>query len=708
MTGDVAIGKYIAGLRERADLKQAELARRLEWSATLLSRSESGERPLSEEEIDIVLRGIGTEEAKKAKEVLARRWQVLPEPPLDDPEADLLWRTELAAQQIRALSERPDVKQVFVRRLTRYEEELVSSSLRLMNRRYRMPFIGTIAAGKSTAICRVQRLEIPSVRGMPKPVLETGSGGITICEVHVQQGPQSGLIIEPCTEDELRRHVTDFANFLMNPAQPALADTGDGEIVSPGLSREVARALRNMTKLRAARSDRKPDGTLVRFPDEARALAETVGDVKSLVVELLARIELHKRDQRDIWHAADSTPALEWQQQNFERINNGRHEGFTLPKRIELMIPDVVLGNASVSVTIIDTQGIDDIAERADLEQHFDDPHTIIILCTKFEEAPANEIRRFMTRAKEAGVRTLESHFAILVLPRADEALKMKDNDGNLVEKKRDGYDLKADEIYMKLQPQGLAGVPVTFFNAADDDPDELRSFLLSRIEAVRKVHRDAVIEIIDGANALLANYEKEQAQETTRVAARRLNTWIENHATLGPPARRIQDSLLATVGAAHPRTIAASVVRAGDWKNLNYAHQLSHGAQSIASQLVGSKVRGFREIAENLLQDPDLAEAHDLVRQAVRLLEESFDQVRRKAQIVGQSVHADEMSVDEQFWARCRNERGQGYRDRINRLNDDWFKRDGHLQSQKRVTDMVTQGWEESVAQVRALLSPT
>ena len=356
MTGDVAIGKYIAGLRERADLKQAELARRLEWSATLLSRSESGERPLSEEEIDIVLRGIGTEEAKKAKEVLARRWQVLPEPPLDDPEADLLWRTELAAQQIRALSERPDVKQVFVRRLTRYEEELVSSSLRLMNRRYRMPFIGTIAAGKSTAICRIQRLEIPSVRGMPKPVLETGSGGITICEVHVQQGPQSGLIIEPCTEDELRRHVTDFANFLMNPAQPALADTGDGEIVSPGLSREVARALRNMTKLRAARSDRKPDGTLVRFPDEARALAETVGDVKSLVVELLARIELHKRDQRDIWHAADSTPALEWQQQNFERINNGRHEGFTLPKRIELMIPDVVLGNASVSVTIIDTQ----------------------------------------------------------------------------------------------------------------------------------------------------------------------------------------------------------------------------------------------------------------------------------------------------------------------------------------------------------------
>ena len=72
-----------------------------------------------------------------------------------------------------------DVKQVFVRRLTTYREELISSSQRLLNKRYQLPVIGNIAAGKSTAICRVEGLEIQTGKGMPKPVLETGSGGIT-------------------------------------------------------------------------------------------------------------------------------------------------------------------------------------------------------------------------------------------------------------------------------------------------------------------------------------------------------------------------------------------------------------------------------------------------------------------------------------------------------------------------------------------------
>ena len=39
------------------------------------------------------------------------------------------------------------------------------------------------------------------------------------------------------------------------------------------------------------------------------------------------------------------------------------------------------------------TQGIDDVAGRADLEQHFDDAHSIVVLCSRFEEAPSVHIR---------------------------------------------------------------------------------------------------------------------------------------------------------------------------------------------------------------------------------------------------------------------------------------------------------------------------
>ena len=621
MSRDTAVGKRITALREQAQLKQNELAKRLQWSAAVLSRVESGERPLSDDELDIIVRGIGTPEAFQLKEVLGRQWERLPEPPLGDPDSDLLWDAEQAAQIIHALAEQPDVKQLFERRLVRYEEELAAAAERVANKRYRVAFVGTIAVGKSTAICRVEGLELPTSKGMPNAVLETGGGGITICDVHLRRGPGFGLIIEPCTEDEIRYHVVDFANSLLNPVQSAPADDDEASAGAPGISREVDRALRSMTGLRRKRSEKRPDGSVIPASDEARALASSMPDVKSLAVEILARMELHKRDRRDMWYSDTAgKPPLEWLQELFEKVNNGRHPEFTLPKRIELVVPTAILGDDSISVTLIDTRGIDDIAARADLEQHFDDAHTLVMLCTLFPQAPATQVRQLLTRAKEGGVRTLESHAAILALARTGEALAVK-YDGYPAQTAQEGYELKAEEAQLKLHPLGLTSLPLAFFNAAEDPPEGLRSFIVERVNAVRHRHRAALTEIIEGANSLLANYEREQSRETMEAAARRLRIWLNDNADLSVAAtRRVHDSLLSATGSAHWKTIYATIVRKGGWPNLDYAHQLSHGARRIATQIVEPKLQGFKTIATNILSDEVLAEAHDLVRQTVRV----------------------------------------------------------------------------------------
>src|ERR1700758_4211524 len=100
MSRDVAIGKHLAVLREQAELKQNELAKKLEWSAAVLSRVEAGDRPLTDDELDIILKGIGTPEAARLKEILGRQWQRLPEPSLGDVDADLLWEAEEVAEEI--------------------------------------------------------------------------------------------------------------------------------------------------------------------------------------------------------------------------------------------------------------------------------------------------------------------------------------------------------------------------------------------------------------------------------------------------------------------------------------------------------------------------------------------------------------------------------------------------------------------------------
>lgn len=702
------IGAYLATLRVRAGLKQAELAKRLEWSGALLSRMESGERPVTPEELPLILAQIGTPEAAQAVADIPRVWSRLPEPALGDPDRDLLWEAERTACEVHELAERPDVKQFFERRLVKYQQELVAAAEKVRDKRYKIALVGTIAVGKSTAICRAEGLELPSPKGMPKAVLETGAGGITICEVHLRQGPDYGILVEPCSEDELRRQVTEYAGFLINPARSGGDDDEDSaDGGSPGISREVERAIRNMARFKRRRTERKPDGTTVPAWDEARELAGKHPDPKALSVEILARMELHKRDRRDAWYTDTSRSPLEWLQDMFEQINNGRHAEFGLPKRIELVIPMPILGDPDLAVTLVDTQGVDDVVERADLEQLFDDPHTVVVLCTVFNEAPATAVRQLLVRAKEGGVRTLRTHAAILVLPRPGEALAMKDN-GVVVETAEEGYDLKAEEMDLRLSPLGVGSLPVKFFNSADEEPDELRTFLKARIRTIQKEHRRELGEIIAGAQALLLNYEKEQSREVMRMAARQLTTWLTHNAELQPPKnRRVRDSLVEATRNAHVKTIYAAVIRDGEWYNLDYSHQLSHGARRIATTMAQPKLRSFQDVATNLLNDEQFLDAHDLVHQTMRALDASFDALVRKTQLVGQSIFADEMRPDVDFWRRCLKEwgTGRGYRERMAQHNSAWFDIEGAPSADDRVIEIVQADWAVALAVVKRLL---
>ena len=167
----------------------------------------------------------------------------------------------------------------------------------------------------------------------------------------------------------------------------------------------------------------------------------------------------------------------------------------------------------------------------------------------------------------------------------------------------------------------------------------------------VRNRHREALREIVTGANDML-NYEQAQTQEALRLRAQNLVTWLQNSSALEEaPSVHVQDSLIAATSIAHPGTIRAAITREGNWPKLSYGHHLSHGARRMTAQVTEPKLKGFRVIATNVLQQPALAPAHDLVRQALRTMEDGFDDLMRKVQLVGQSVYSDELSVDADFW---------------------------------------------------------
>jgi hypothetical protein len=61
--------------------------------------------------------------------------------------------------------------------------------------------------------------------------------------------------------------------------------------------------------------------------------------------------------------------------------------------------------------------------------------------------------------------------------------------------------------------------------------------------------------------------------------------------------------------------------------------------------------------LPQTCFQQEALADGHDLVQQALRALEDGFDGLIRKVQLVGQSIYADELGEDDGFWRECERE---------------------------------------------------
>ena len=630
-----------------------------------------------------------------------RAWLKLPEPLPGHPDTVLLWEAEQALHSVAALADNPDIRNAFAKRLEEYSSELESAARLVWQTEHNIAFIGDIGVGKTTALCRAVGLEVPSgMLGGTTSALESGRGGTTICEVSIVHGPDYGLIVEPRNERELQREVREFAHFLTPRAE--VRREGD-----TGVSKEVERAIRNMSSLiRPRRSDAAAGSPPA---DPARSLAAELADENALATAIWARMGIQNRTRRELWYrdaaAADAEP-LRWLHDNFRRVNNGRHPEFSLPKRIDVSVPARILGEETLSIRIVDTKGIDGVAERDDLEIHLHEPNTVAVLCTSFNNAPAVSVQQLLERAAKASFPNLETKTAMLVLAHPGEALGMKYDDGELAEVVSDGYALKREQAELQLSSADLTHGRIEFFNSMEDDVQQFNDFLLELIAGLRKMNRERLEDVVLGAMELVENYENEQARAVQRQAARRLTVWLENNRQVGQLSGSLQTSLFQAIDRAYASSLRASVRRNGDWPNLNYEHQLRYGARAMTAGAVSLKENEFRAVAANLLQDPELEEAFQLVRQALRIFESGSDDLLEASGALGEVAHTEYMAPDDPFWDRCNGEWGQGpgYKDRVVNHHRAWFA--AHQQIETRISEMVAGQWQEIIDRVEAILA--
>jgi len=714
---EIPVGRYLADVREGAGVTQSSLSSQVTLSTATLSRIESGDKVGTEEEVTAILNAIGTPLAQELNDYLTQDWNQLKRPPFDHPDRTTLWAANETLRKLDALRNDPEVKGVFIRQMDLYDKEIHRLSDFLFRRDHQIAFIGGIGVGKSTAICKLAGLLKTSEEKLDRQVvLETGAGGITLCEVHVTQGPMYGIRIVPRTEDSIRKDVEDFADYLFRLSRPDVAanvQADDGDDGDPlGVSKEVVRAIRNMSGLTEKR--KTEEGRRIRI-DPARGLAQNFDSAEELAIQILTRMDLLRRNRRDAWYPADyAHPATQWLQELFSELNNGRNAEFTLPQKIEVVIPQPVFDSQGLPLRIIDTKGIDQTAERQDLECQLDDPRTLVILCSRFNDAPEVAIQNLLNRAQDSGVKDIDLKTVILGLPRPEEPLAVKYDDGARVEDEEEGCELKADQIRLRLSVRGLQGIGVEFFNAREDKPEPIRDRLVERILTQRTSIAGQLSRLASSVETLIENREDEEVRAVFEHVSSDLSSWIDNNRALATSDKGVEEPLVSAIdGTRYASTVRAAVRRYGDWYNLDYYHHLAFGVRKLAVAQIGGKIDEFCVISNNLLNNDELSVAREFLERVVSSLEDAVDKSYKRVQTAGRDTFRQALKDDFEFWGKCERRWGQGrvdgmgYRDSITKMTDDRFH-ENYEEAHSRVRKLIEEEWAGLVAILEGMLRET
>ena len=219
------------------------------------------------------------------------------------------------------------------------------------------------------------------------------------------------------------------------------------------------------------------------------------------------------------------------------------------------------------------------------------------------------------------------------MLPRPEEALAVKTDQGEPAEDAEDGYDLKGEQTTMILTSRNLPAGGLEFFNVREDDLQRLNGFLVARVKHLRELHIKRLDEVIAEANALVENFEIEQKSEILRDAAHRLQIWIEGNQELQTSPLPLEKSLINAMGEVYASSVRASVRRLGEWDKLDYSHQMGFGARVKAIRAVTQNQLAFKANVKTMLDDSEMEEAHGLVSQVQRLFDSGIESLLKSSQ---------------------------------------------------------------------------
>jgi hypothetical protein len=531
-------------------------------------------------------------------------------------------------------------------------------------------------------------------KNIKRPVLETGAGGTTICEVHIKNGPEFGVSVLPMEDSDLTDLVSDFCAAkwaAMHRKEGASSET-------PQVSREVERAIRNMSELVRRRTT--VDGKS-NYHDPVHDLIRDCQGEDDFRARVLGAMNLPERTNTEIWYESGTRKdPSEWMREAFRAVNNGRMADVPLPKSIGLIVPDFGKSFGEFEITVVDTKGVDDVAVREDLDLRLKDPRTSVVLCGRFNDAPGTSAKALLQHMRQTFSERFDTgKVSILSLPRSGEAREMKDDMGDQALSDEEGYEFKRMQVAAELGAEEMAGVPVLFFNVESDDAANVRAEILRQLTRMRDTVSERLFSLCDAATEIIENHEKHAVTAAIEEVARRLNTFLRGNGKLGTRERHAYEEALSTVREIrYASTLWAATRRSGEYSGLNIVHQVSVGAAKDARLRSRDWFVRIEGHVNELKADEELTLASHSIDQIRAVAEASKRAFLEGAQRIATEIYREPLMQDP-VWTKCASEWGQGpgFKGRVAKNLKKWFD-DTRPDLKEALDERLNALWERAV----------
>lgn len=673
-------------VRETEKLSQASLAAKMKTVASVLSKLEKVEE--AEPEIaERYLTAIGSPLAAEVLEFYGRDWQHGAPPSYLHPDREVLWVVDKALSDLAEFEKGPKNDPILRGPIDLLRTELNNTANYLRKRDHVVAWVGDIGVGKTTALAHAVGLLVGDGRGQRKPAFPVGSGRTTVCETAIRVAPTFGIAVDALDDDEVIRLTRDL-----------VASVAPGA-VGVGVPSEVARVLRNMSGMKTSTVQVGEDDFNTIDP-----IADLLADdltVDQAVDRVVSAMKLPERKERQLVLPEGSEDGLNWLSKVVSQINNGSDERFGVPRRITVLMPSSSLNAEGQILSVVDTRGVEGVTQRADLTALSDDPRTLIVLCTKFSDAPNATVQRHLYESVEAGSDAAErNRQCILVLPRGDEALQVPGFDEPITSRAQ-GYSVRRKDIAQALGKAKLPETPTYFFDAHHDDAEKIWTSLRGQIGRMRGVYADRTAIASAGVANLIQNVDIVKTSEARGRIEEAADRLLQDVTALPGVVRPAHQNLIDQMSAGHQSSIAASMVRSGDWVNFPINHILGTGVRIDANLRISDHISRIDHRLQDL--EREYADLEDVVQnlQAVRgLITEGRQEFLASCLSIGRDAYGTLLAQERDIWDQSANRYGggPGYKRDLATAWRDFFESGSPTKTVKAVDARLQKSWEQTI----------